>query len=56
MDEAGIGFEWFRNVMVRPNVRWDWYDGAVNQANTLPYDNGTRREQFLLATDFILSY
>ena len=45
-----------RNLIVRPNVRWDWYDGAVNQNNLLPYDNGTRRDQFLFATDFILSY
>jgi hypothetical protein len=44
------------NVMVRPECRWDWYDGERGVGNELPFGAGTEKDQFLLATDVIFTY
>lgn len=40
------------NLVVRPEVRWDWYSGP----GPLPYDDGTKDNQFLGAIDLIWHY
>ncbi|MEX0713964.1 MAG: porin [Pirellulales bacterium] len=61
--EISLGLNWkFRpRVLIRNEVRWDWYDGLPGVSNvpgngTLPYDNGSDDDQFLLGTNVVLSY
>lgn len=45
------------NIVVRPNLRFDWYSGANGtHGYRLPYDAGNRREQGLFVTDVVLVY
>ena len=45
---ATLGLVWTYcpNLTIRPEVRWDWYDGVG-----LPYDDGTKDDQFTAAVD-----
>lgn len=49
--EITLGANWIpsANITVRPEVRWDWFDG-----NGLPYDEGTKDNQFTAAIDAIV--
>jgi hypothetical protein len=49
--EATLGLNWIptNNLRVRPEVRWDWFDGVG-----LPYDDATKDNQFLAAVDAVL--
>jgi len=59
-NQCTVGPQWrpngSKNLMVRPNARWDWYGGSRNGAAQLPYDSGTRSQQFILGTDVVLIY
>jgi hypothetical protein len=46
------------NVTVRPEVRWDWYDGPSNPLGPcpLPFDDGTSDTQFTFATDVVVLF
>ena len=48
------------NFFVRPNLRFDWFDGnintAVNSTSSKPYDNGQKNYQGLLVTDVVLTF
>jgi len=39
------------NLVVRPEIRYDWYDGVG-----LPYDGATKDHQFLFGVDAIVKY
>jgi hypothetical protein len=58
--EVTIGLNWKpkANILVRPEVRWDWYDGAANPAGTypLPFDDGTSSSQCTFATDIVVMF
>jgi hypothetical protein len=60
--ECTIGLNWRpkKNFVVRPECRWDWYDGArswvPNTAYELPFDDGNRSSQFTFAVDAIWTY
>jgi hypothetical protein len=56
--ELSLGLNWrpTLNMVLRPEVRWDWYDGSTNLQGQLPFDDGTSGKQFLLGMDFILTY
>jgi hypothetical protein len=51
--ELTFGLNWkpHPNIIVRPEVRWDWFDGTG-----LPYDAGDRDDQFLWACDVICTF
>ena len=54
-----LGLNWrpHANIVVRPEARWDWYNGADNRISNLrPFDGGTLDEQFLLACDLIVTF
>lgn len=54
-----FGPRWTPNtyVVVRPNVRFDWFSGSVNNAGGLkPFDNGNKNSQVLLGIDVILNF
>ncbi len=55
--EISVGLNWSpnANILVRPELRWDWYDSDGSVA-TLPYDSGDRDDQFLFGCDFILKF
>lgn len=58
--EVTLGLNWTPNssVSIRPEARWDWYDGLANAAGPypLPYDDGTSRNQFTFAVDLIYTF
>lgn len=52
---AGLNWRPNANVLIRPECRWDWYEG-ITPGGQRPYDDGTDSSQFLLATDVIVTY
>jgi hypothetical protein len=51
---AGVNYDPNANLRIRPEVRWDWYDG---QAGRLPYGtNGNKANQLMIGCDFILQF
>ncbi|MBN1851821.1 MAG: porin [Pirellulales bacterium] len=52
---AGLTWQPHPNVIFRPEVRYDWYDGLAGPTG-LPFDDGTRDDQFLFGMDLILTY
>ena len=42
--------------MFRPEVRWDWYDGAPNPAGQLPFNTFASSSQFTAAMDVIVTF
>ena len=50
-----LGLNWSprTNLMLRPEIRADWYDG---EAQRLPFDDGTDSSQLMLGLDAILLY
>ncbi len=57
---AGLNYKPNANLAIRPEVRWDWYDGLVNQNQavpvTSPYDAGTRNNQFTYGIDLVYQF
>ena len=47
---ATLGVNWrpFSQMVVRPELRWDSFDGAG-----LPFDNNSSRDQFTLGMDAV---
>jgi hypothetical protein len=43
-------------LVVRPNLRFDWYTGKSDINGLRPYDNGTKSHQGILATDAIIVF
>ena len=48
---SGLRWTPCSNLTVRPEVRWDWYDGVG-----LPFDDGAKDDQFSAAVDAILLF
>jgi hypothetical protein len=48
-----VGANWapMQNVMIRPELRWDAYNGPAS-----PYDDGTKTYQLLLGVDAIVQF
>lgn len=55
--ETTLGVNWkpHSNVVVRPEVRYDWFSGTYLPGG-LPFDNHTKDEQFSLGFDVILQF
>ena len=53
---VSVGANWTPrpNVTIRPEVRYDWYDG--DPAAALPFDDGTDGDQLMLGVDVILVF
>jgi hypothetical protein len=47
---AGLNWSPHANWIVRPEVRYDWYDG-LDAGGLQPYDDGQRSDQFLFGVD-----
>lgn len=53
---AGINWRPHTNVLLRPELRWDWYNGTTNMAGQLPYGGGTRSDQLTAAVDLVVTF
>ena len=56
--EITVGLSWRPkpNVVFRPELRYDWYDGANNAGGQLPFNNGGNSYQILAAGDLIITF
>ena len=56
--EIALGLNWTPrdNIIVRPEVRWDWSDARDPVLGRRPYDAGDRGDQFLFGIDLIVTY
>lgn len=54
----GANYKPHANVLLRPEVRYDWYSGLPSGVNgrPLPYDTGTSSNQFTAAIDAIFTF
>ena len=52
---GGINWKPHCNVVVRPEVRYDWFAGTYRPGG-LPFDNNTKDEQFSLGFDVIVLF
>ncbi len=59
-NDINFGPQWrprgSQNLLIRPDLRWDWYGGSRNPQGQLPYDAGTRSQQFIWGTDVVILY
>ncbi|MBN2218382.1 MAG: outer membrane beta-barrel protein [Pirellulales bacterium] len=55
---AGLNWKPRHNMMLRPEIRWDWFSGPANPngAFPYPYDDGTSKTQFTAACDFVMTF
>lgn len=56
---AGLNWRPTGNWLIRPEIRWDWYDGAdswIQGKPALPFDGGERDHQTTFAVDAILTF
>jgi len=56
--EITLGLNWrpTEKIVVRPECRWDWYEGPTDASGRLPFDFGTRDSQFTFGTDLIVVF
>lgn len=52
---AGVNWRPHANVLFRPELRWDWYDGAAGPTG-LPFGDGNADDQLTCAMDMIVTY
>jgi hypothetical protein len=55
--DVSLGANWRpnANVVVRPELRWDWFDPS-QPVFVSPYDNGARNSQFTYGVSTVLTY
>jgi len=53
---AGLNWKPTANIIVRPEVRWDWFNADAANPQVLPYDAGQQDRQFLFSCDLIVTY
>lgn len=54
-----LGPKWTptKNFMVRPNLRFDWFDGQIDNPGKLkPFDDGLKNAQTVFVTDFVITF
>jgi hypothetical protein len=52
---AGLNWRPNGNLLVRPELRWDWYNGPAGPVG-LPFDGGNESDQFTCAVDAIFTF
>jgi len=55
--QATVGFNWRpgNHLVVRPEVRWDWFDPSTGVV-ARPFDDGNKNSQFTAAIDAVLTW
>jgi hypothetical protein len=51
----GVNYKPHSNFLVRPEIRWDWYDGTIAAGNH-PFNNGNSDNQFSGGLDMIVTF
>ena len=51
----GLNYTPNRNLIVRPEIRWDWFDADAG-VGPGPFGNGSDRHQFMAAVDAIITF
>jgi hypothetical protein len=51
----GLNYRHSPNVVVRPEIRWDWFDADAGVPPG-PFADGTKRSQFTAAVDLIINF
>lgn len=56
--EFSLGLNWrpHPNAVLRPEIRWDWYDGPANPFGQLPFDDKRDASQFTAAVDLLVTF
>jgi hypothetical protein len=52
----GLNYHANLNCVLRPELRWDWYNGNANPAGQLPFNDFNNRSQFTAAMDLIVTF
>jgi hypothetical protein len=52
----GLNYRPNGNFLLRPEIRWDWYDGTPNIADQLPYAGSSSKQQFTTAMDLVFTF
>jgi hypothetical protein len=52
----GLNYRPCGNMVIRPELRYDWYGGTRDLKGDLPYDDGNKSYQFTLAADMIITF
>jgi hypothetical protein len=53
---AGVNWRPNANITLRPELRWDWYNGSPNTDGLLPFNNGQSSSQAMAACDLIFTF
>jgi hypothetical protein len=53
---VGVNYKPNANWLIRPELRYDWYNGPNNGNGDQPFDNGSDDDQFLAAFDVITTF
>jgi hypothetical protein len=58
---AGLNYKPNGNLAIRPEVRWDWYNGVANAGSTnppvtSPFNSGTSNSQFTFGVDGVYQW
>ncbi|MBN1908739.1 MAG: porin [Pirellulales bacterium] len=53
---VGLNYRPRPNIVFRPELRCDWYNGTRNVDGQLPFDDGTKSHQFLLSADMVVQF
>ncbi len=51
----GLNYKPNSNLIVRPEIRWDWFDADAG-VGPGPFGNGSDRNQFMAAVDVIVTF
>jgi len=57
--QVTVGPKWnpTPNMIVRPNLRYDWFQGdALNAGGLRPYDDGKKNDQLIFGTDVVFTF
>ena len=53
---VGLNTQISPNLILRNELRWDWYSGLAGPGGTQPYDAGTDSNQFLYGINAVVTY
>jgi hypothetical protein len=52
----GLNYKPHANLLLRPEIRWDWYDGEVAAVDAHPFNRGQSDSQFTGGFDLIFTF
>ncbi len=52
----GLNYRPCPNAVIRPEIRYDWYNGTRDVKGELPFDDGNKSYQLTVAADLIITF